>query len=97
MPLFTATCPNQAVLRTAFELGRPAASGPAYGGVGIGTGDYALVAVLGVTDADPENASEEAKKKSQDQLFTAHSNGDWIDFVDELRAQADIRLFSENI
>lgn len=88
---------NQAVLRMAFELGRPAASGPAYGGVGIGTGDYVLVAVLSVTDADPENAPEEAKKKSQDQLFTAHSNGDWNDFVDELRAQADIRLFSENI
>ncbi|MCI0400450.1 MAG: SurA N-terminal domain-containing protein [Gammaproteobacteria bacterium] len=88
---------NQQVLRTAFELGRPTDGNALYGGVGLGTGDHALVAVLNVKDVDPAAVSEEAKKKTREQLLNAHSTGVWDDYVTALRAQAKIRIFSDNM
>lgn len=87
---------NRAILRTAFRLGRIQGGKPIYGGVAMGTGDYALVAVLGVKDPQDGSGEQKDQKQSRDTLLMQRRASAWRDFVAELKRHADIKLYTEN-
>ena len=88
---------NRAILRTAFKLGRVAEGKPLYGSVPMGTGDYALVAILAVQDADPHAVDEKLQKETRDHLLRSLSANEWRDFVAQLRNHATIQIYSDKL
>ncbi len=85
------------VRQAAFRLPRPAGAGASYGGVQMGNGDYALIALLGVTDIDPSKLTDKERQDTRANLQRAASGAAWRDFVADLRAQADIAIFKEEL
>jgi peptidyl-prolyl cis-trans isomerase D len=88
---------NRAILRAAFKLGRVSDGKPVYGGVPMGMGDYALVAVLKVQDPDPQTVEEKLRKETRDQLLASLSTREWQDFMTELRNRAQIQIHSDKL
>jgi peptidyl-prolyl cis-trans isomerase D len=89
---------NHAVLRAAFRAGRPSAGKPQFGGVQLGTGDYALVEVVGVTDGDPEkDMKAEARKDLGDRYAQMRGQGEWQEFQAEHRARAKVEIHKERL
>ncbi len=88
---------DPALRHSAFRLPRPAATGPSYGGVALGGGDYALIAVLGVTDGDPGKLSDKERQDTRERLQRAASDAAWQDFIAGLRANADIAIFKDKL
>lgn len=88
---------NRAILRAAFKLGRASDGKPLYSGVAMDMGDYALVAVLNVQDADPQTVDEKVRKETRDQLLGSLSIGEWRDFMTELRNRAEIQIHSDKL
>ncbi len=83
--------------QAAFRLARPSGKGPSYGGVRIGNGDYAVIAVLAVTDGDPGKLTDKEREHARSQMQRAASDGEWRDFIADLRARADIAIFKEEL
>ncbi len=88
---------TRAILRAAFRLGRVTNGKPLYSGVPMGTGDYALVAVLSVQDADPQTVDEKIRKETRNQLLGSLSISEWRDFMTELRNRAEIQIYSDKL
>lgn len=83
---------NRAVLRAAFSAGRPANATPVYEGVSMGSGDYALVAVMDVAEPAPESFSKEDLDAVREELVRLKAVSGWSRYVKELRQRADITI-----
>lgn len=88
---------NRAVLRTAFRAGVPEAGQPLYDGMSLGTGDYTVVIVNAVTDADPDAIDEEEQDAVRNQLLQANTASSWMEFTGNLRANADVTVYEETL
>jgi peptidyl-prolyl cis-trans isomerase D len=88
---------DPAVRHSAFRLPRPAGTGPSYGGVALDGGDYALIAVLGVTDGDPAKLTDKERQDTRERLQRAASDAAWQDFIAGLRANADVAIFKDKL
>lgn len=88
---------NRAVLRTAFRAGVPEAGQPIIDGMSLGTGDYTVVIVNSVTDADPDAIGEEEQDVVRSQLLQANSASAWMEFTGNLRANADVTVYEETL
>lgn len=88
---------DPAVRHSAFRLPRPAGTGPSYGGVALDGGDYALIAVLGVTDGDPAKLTDKERHDTRERLQRAASDAAWQDFIAGLRANADVAIFKDKL
>jgi peptidyl-prolyl cis-trans isomerase D len=88
---------NRAVLRTAFSLGQPVDVAPVIGGISLGTGDYAVIVVQSVKKPEIESLEEEVVENTRIQLETARATGSWQQYLQHLRANADITLFRDRI
>ena len=88
---------DPALRHSAFRLPRPAGTGPSYGGVALDGGDYALIAVLGVTDGDPAKLSDKERQDTRERLQRSASDAAWQDFIAGLRANADIAIFKDKL
>lgn len=88
---------HRAVLRTAFQAGVSGAGGAVYEGVSLGTGDYALVIVRSVAEADPDAMGEEELDAARGQLLQAHTSSTWAEFNENLHAGADITVYEESL
>ena len=88
---------NRAVLRTAFRAGVPEAGQPLYDGMSLGTGDYTVVIVNSVTDADPDAIDEEEQDVVRSQLLQANTASAWMEFNGNLRANADVTVYEETL
>ena len=86
---------KRAVLRRAFDLNRPKDDKPVYGGVALGTGDYAVIALTGVSA--PETIYEKDIEEKQQQLQRSYSGLDWNNFYEALRARSDIFINTDNL
>jgi len=91
------TSVNRAILRTAFRLGRPVSDKPVYGGSSLGSGDYAVIIINKVKDADISTLKEEELKPIENQLQRMESNIAWIQFVKDLRERAKIQVNSNRL
>jgi peptidyl-prolyl cis-trans isomerase D len=85
------------IRRGAFRLPRPGSGAPSYGGMGLVSGDYALIAVLGVTDGDPTGQSDQERQATRLRLQRAASDTEWRDFSAGLKAGADIAVFKDRL
>lgn len=88
---------NRAVLRTAFSLGQPVDTNPVIGGVALGTGDYAVIAVQAVKKPDLDKIKKEELENTRIKLETARAAGNWQQYLQQLRADADITLYPDKI
>ena len=88
---------DPAVRHSAFRLPRPAGTGPSYGGVALDGGDYALIAVLGVTDGEPAKLTDKERQDTRERLQRAASDAAWQDFIAGLRVNADVAIFKDKL
>src|SRR3990172_6977355 len=88
---------NRAVLRTAFRLGRPQEEKPLLGGISLGTGDYAVIAVIAVNIPEPATIKDAEIENTQKQLQALQSAASWKQFYEEIRSAAKIRVFRDRI
>jgi len=88
---------NRAVTRKAFELGRPGPAGAVYGGVPMGTGDYALVAVTGVHEPRDIDLERGQQREILSSLEQYRGQAEWQVFLSVLTGRADIRRFEERL
>ncbi len=88
---------NRTVLRTAFRLGRPEDGKPVTGGVPLGSGDYVVIAVTTVNTPDRDTVGENEIKDIKLQLGRQRATMEWGQVLQELRARADVKLFTDRI
>jgi peptidyl-prolyl cis-trans isomerase D len=88
---------NRAVLRTAFRLGRPQEEKPLLGGISLGTGDYAVIAVIAVNIPEPATIKDAEIENTQKQLQALQSAASWKQFYEEIRSAAKISVFKDRI
>ena len=88
---------NRAINRAAFKLRSPQAGQPAYGGVPMGTGDYAMIAVLATSDGDPAKADAKARDQTKLDLQREHASADWEDYFGALRTGVEIETHPDRL
>jgi len=90
---------SRAVLRFAFRLGHPADDGkPLFGGQPLGSGDYALVALLAVNEIEDDSAlDKEELDAGWQELSVFYPARDWQEAENWLRAGARIETLQENL
>lgn len=88
---------NRAILRAAFNLGHPEQNQPVTGGIALGTGDYAVVAVLAVNDPVPDSIKQVEVEKMQKQLQAYRSASSWQQYLHQLKSGADITVFKDRL
>ena len=86
---------NRAVLRTAFRAGVPEADQPIHDGASLGTGDYTVVIVYSVNEADPDAIDEDEQNIVRSQLLQASTASAWAEFNRNLRANADVTVYED--
>ena len=85
------------VLKRAFQLGRPAADEPVYGGVVLPSGDYAVISLTSVEDGDPGSSTKAARDALRASLERGYGQDVYGGFLRTLRASASIEIFAENL
>jgi len=89
---------NRAILRTAFRLGKPRdSSTPLYGSVALGTGDFAVIAVLAAHDPEPGSIKDDEIKNIQNRMQAIRTAISWQEYLADLKQRADIKLFQDRI
>jgi len=88
---------NRSVLRTAFKLGRPEAGQAVYGGTSLGSGDYALVSVSGITDPDVSSYTEEELGQIRTQLQKLKAAGIWAQLMRDERRLSQINIYADRL
>jgi len=88
---------NRAILRTAFRLGRPQGNTPLYGGVALGTGDYAVLAVIAVHDPEPGSIKEVDINNIQNRMQAIRTAISWQEYLADIKNRADIKRFEDRI
>jgi len=86
-----------AILKAAFSIGRPQSEQKIYGGDSLASGDYALIVVSSVQDGKPEDLSEEEKTNLKSNMEQSLTNDDWIQFLNDLKAKAEIHVYQNNL
>ena len=86
---------NRAVLRQAFNAGRPLGDDPLISGVSFGGGDYAVVIVRRVHGVAEEDIKKADIKAMREQLSGVRAATDWQEFNRELRRRADVGIYEE--
>ncbi|BAO43661.1 SurA N-terminal domain-containing protein [Thiolapillus brandeum] len=86
----------QAVREKAFGLSRPKEGSPSFGGVELGNGDYALLALTGVTDGDPSKLDDAARKTTKQELARAKGQQQFNILGRYLRERADVEISTKD-
>jgi len=88
---------NRAVLRAAFRLGQPQDEKPVLGGISLGTGDYAVIAVVAVNDPAPETIKGVEIENTRKQLQVLQAESGWQQFLREMKSSAKIRVYQDRL
>lgn len=88
---------NRAVLRTAFKVGRPQAGQAVYGGVSLGSGDYALVIVKRVNDPDASSYTEAELAPIRTQLQELKVASNWSQLLKDVRRLSNVNIFADRL
>ena len=88
---------NRAILRTAFRLGKSRDNKPLYDSVAMGTGDFAVIALLGAHDPEPDSIKEVEIKNIQKQIQAMRSAISWQQFLADIKRKADIQTFEDRL
>ena len=85
------------ILNTAFSAGRPEKNKPIYSGGSLASGDYAVTIIHNVKDNDRGSMTDEEFQALRSQLQQLDAINTWSEFMSDLKARADIEVFSENL
>jgi len=87
------------IVRATFRSGRmdAAGGGPIYTGTATGDGDYAVIRINAVHDADPAALDEETRTTARSELQQLTGASDLAGLVDSLKARADITTFPDRL
>ncbi len=89
---------KRSILRSVFKLGHPSDGKPIYTGFADGLNDYTVVGVTAVKNADLEwTGVDESAKKTIERLKEQQGSSDWLDFVANLKSNADIEISSGSL
>ncbi|MFK8067051.1 MAG: SurA N-terminal domain-containing protein [Gammaproteobacteria bacterium] len=89
---------KRSILRSVFKLGRPSKGKAVYTGFTDGLNDYTIVGVSAVNNTDIEwTGIDESAGKTIESLKEQRSSSDWLDFIANLKSNADIDIFSESL
>jgi peptidyl-prolyl cis-trans isomerase D len=89
---------NRSVLRNAFKAGIPSDK-PVVTSNRLGSGDYSIIIVTAVHDAEivEDDESENISKATDIELRRSRGTNEWRQFMKNVKSNADIQLFKENI
>ncbi|MFT5396051.1 MAG: peptidyl-prolyl cis-trans isomerase D [Gammaproteobacteria bacterium] len=87
---------NRAVLRYAFQSGKPDDDKPIIISNRLGSGDYAIILVTAAYDGEVAEDDESSKK---DDLELRRNRGtvEWQEFIQNARNNADVKVYKDNI
>ena len=88
---------DNSILQTAFRLGRPQTGQHTYGGSTLNSGDYVVITVDAVRDAGPNAMSGEELTTLTSQLTRYDANDALAQLINDLKAKADIKVYSDNL
>jgi peptidyl-prolyl cis-trans isomerase D len=78
------------IMRSLFRMPRPEEGKPTFAGVQMGSGDYALIALKGITDGSMEGVTVENRRNLKDVLSDRTGEGYLSHLVEDLRSSAEI-------
>ncbi len=87
---------NRAVLRHAFQSGKPDGDKPIVLSNRLGSGDYAIVLVTAAYDGEVVN-DDETSKKYDLELRRNRGTVEWQEFLQNARDNADVKVYKDNI
>lgn len=88
---------NRAVIRAAFRAGVPAPGQTMFDGVSLGTGNYAIVAVTGVSDPDPGALPEAERSAARKELVERVAARAWLRFLAAGKSTAEVQIYRDNL
>lgn len=93
------TAPNvdRAVIDEAYALAQPVAGKPVIGGASLPSGDFAVIAVYDVKDADPTAVEVTARQAAHDALLRSRAEDEFTAYVKELKAAAEIKRYPDKL
>ncbi len=87
---------NRAVLRNAFQAGRPIAGKPAIASNRLGSGDYIITLVTAVYNS--QTAFDDELVQSTDvEILQEKGSSEWQNFLEDARKKADIIIYEDRI
>lgn len=87
---------NRAVLRYAFQSGKPASDNPIILSDRLGSGDYAIILVTAAYDGEVAE-DDETRKKYDLELRRNRGMTEWQEFLQNARNNADVKIYKDNI
>jgi peptidyl-prolyl cis-trans isomerase D len=88
---------GRAVGRLAFRIPYATPGEARYDGLSLGTGDYVIVGITGVSEPDLSKPDEEKRKVERESLFANYANNDWRDYLAALKADAKITTYTDKL
>jgi peptidyl-prolyl cis-trans isomerase D len=88
----TSTAAPAPLVREVFKLPRPVGDTPTYSVADLGNGDYAVVALTGVTDGTLEDLDEPSRTRDKAVLARSRGQQYYQHLVQFLRSEADIEI-----
>jgi peptidyl-prolyl cis-trans isomerase D len=87
---------NRAVLRNAFQAGKPSGDKPVVLTNRLGSGDYAVIIVTAAYEGEVTE-DDEISKMQDLELRRNRGTTEWQEFIKSARNNADVRIFQDNI
>ena len=87
---------NRAVLRYAFQSGKPTSDKPIVLSNRLGSGDYAIILVTAAYDGEVVE-DDETSKKHDLELRRNRGSTEWQEFLQNARNNADVKVYKDNI
>lgn len=88
---------NGQLLQAAFTADKPADGEVSVIGAPLISGDYGIVVVTDVNDIDPESLADEDIAEIFNRVMQNNASRTWSNILTDLRADADIEIFEDNL
>ncbi|MFZ5593786.1 MAG: SurA N-terminal domain-containing protein [Pseudomonadota bacterium] len=85
------------IVNAAFKLAKPAQNAKSFGGVALSSGDYALISVSAVSNADPKTMDAATRDALKQAALRFYGESEFKAFLDELREKAKIVTKAESL
>tara|TARA_R110000782_G_scaffold134752_3_gene227108 strand:+ start:287 stop:2194 length:1908 start_codon:yes stop_codon:yes gene_type:complete len=87
---------NRAVLRSAFQSGKPVDDRPVILSNRLGSGDYAIMLITAAYDGEVVE-DDESSKKHDLELRRNRGTAEWQEFIRNARNNANVKIYKDNI
>jgi peptidyl-prolyl cis-trans isomerase D len=88
---------NRSVLRKAFQIPKPVNNEPVVVSNRLGSGDYSVIMVSAVHDGELVEKEDDLNKLTDLEMRRTRGTNEWQEFLNNVKSNAKISLFKENI